>query len=146
MHTSSTDSSTDLPAWLAARQDRKTEVLASGLVADLGSGLGCPRQNWRPGRRRTPRVISRRIRRRRGDLIAAGGRRGGARRRGERGFSYRMLRSRQPHLMPPKMLTISFPAVSLILVSCTRNVSAISKSGGKFFPPNTWRKKSEKTK
>ena len=44
MHTSSTDSSTDLPAWLAARQDRKAEVLASGLVADLGSGLGCPRQ------------------------------------------------------------------------------------------------------
>jgi hypothetical protein len=50
MHTSSTDSSTDFPAWLAARQDRKAEVLASGLVADLGSGLGCPRQNWRPGR------------------------------------------------------------------------------------------------
>src|ERR1700733_1825511 len=28
------------------------------------------------------------------------------------GLLYRMLRSRQPHLMPPKMLTISFPRIS----------------------------------
>jgi signal transduction histidine kinase len=41
-----------------------------------------------------------------------------------------MLRSRQPHLMPPKTLTMSFPAGSFILVSWTRNVSAISRIGG----------------
>ena len=29
----------------------------------------------------------------------------------------------QPHLIPPKMLTISLPAASFILVSCTRNVA-----------------------
>ena len=42
------------------------------------------------------------------------------------------------------MLTTSLPAVSFVLVSWARNVSATNRFGGRFLPPNPWRTKSEK--